>query len=325
MPWSPTPNPQPPTPTAHRPHLRALTGASAVLLLLSTGAVVAGDLTPPGGPDSEDSALYTLEDLYKRLETGAEGTKRGAGFAEPASGPTAGTMHDLNAIMDKMPAKDDTDGAKAEEVTKDKTFWGLTDGEWGPKTGTRVPSPVPRTGQTSTVPLNPAPDGSDGDLQKGVAWPNPRFTDNSDGTVTDNLTGLIWLKDASCDEEVGGKTPNSGQLNWADALDWSNALTSTKCGLSDDSQAGDWRLPNIKELQSLVDFAYASPALPNTAGTGQWTEGSPFSGVQSSIYWSSASYAGNTSLAWDLALRNGVVDYGFKSSVNYVWPVRGGQ
>jgi len=114
MPWSPTP-------TAHHPGLRALTGASAVLLLLSTGAVVAGDLNPPsGGPGSEASALYTLEDLYKRLETGEEGAKRSGAFAEPSSGPTTGTMHDLNAIMDKMPKKDDTDGAKAEDVTKDK-------------------------------------------------------------------------------------------------------------------------------------------------------------------------------------------------------------
>jgi hypothetical protein len=35
----------------------------------------------------------------------------------------------------------------------------------------------------------------------GVAWPNPRFTDNSDGTVTDNLTGLIWLKNANCTDK----------------------------------------------------------------------------------------------------------------------------
>ena len=50
----------------------------------------------------------------------------------------------------------------------------------------------------SDSPLDPAPTGSDGDLQKGVAWPNPRFTDNANGTVTDNLTGLIWLKNANC-------------------------------------------------------------------------------------------------------------------------------
>ena len=55
------------------------------------------------------------------------------------------------------------------------------------------PSPVPKTGQTTSYAT-----GDDGELEKGVAWPNPRFTDNNNGTVTDNLTGLIWLKHANC-------------------------------------------------------------------------------------------------------------------------------
>lgn len=54
-----------------------------------------------------------------------------------------------------------------------------------------VPAPVAKTGQSVIHST-----GDDGESQKGVAWPNYRFTDNSDGTVTDNLTGLIWLKDA---------------------------------------------------------------------------------------------------------------------------------
>jgi len=55
-----------------------------------------------------------------------------------------------------------------------------------------IPTQVPKTGQTTKY-----SDGDDGDLQKCVAWPDPRFTDNGDGTVTDNLTGLIWLKEAN--------------------------------------------------------------------------------------------------------------------------------
>ena len=58
---------------------------------------------------------------------------------------------------------------------------------------TRERAPVPKSGQTSSNAT-----GDDGDLQRGVAWPDPRFTDNGDGTVTDNLTGLIWLKNANC-------------------------------------------------------------------------------------------------------------------------------
>jgi len=55
------------------------------------------------------------------------------------------------------------------------------------------PAPVPKTGQTTSYAT-----GDDGDLEKGVAWPDPRFMDNGNGTVTDNLTGLIWLKNANC-------------------------------------------------------------------------------------------------------------------------------
>ncbi len=64
------------------------------------------------------------------------------------------------------------------------------------ESATGPPAPVAKTGQTdidTTVP------GEDGVLAKGVAWPSPRFTDNGDGTVTDNLTDLIWLRNADCD------------------------------------------------------------------------------------------------------------------------------
>ena len=53
------------------------------------------------------------------------------------------------------------------------------------------PTPVSKSGNTISWAT-----GDDGDLQTGVAWPNPRFKDNLNGTITDNLTGLIWLKDA---------------------------------------------------------------------------------------------------------------------------------
>jgi len=72
-----------------------------------------------------------------------------------------------------------------------------------------APAPVPKTGQTTTYAA-----GDDGALQKGVAWPTPRFTDNNNGTVTDNLTGLTWLRDASC---LGFQT-------WANALAAANSL-----------------------------------------------------------------------------------------------------
>ena len=120
-----------------------------------------------------------------------------------------------------------------------------------------VPSAVPKTGQTGCFILAPDDEfvctgsGEDGEYQKGVSV-SPRFTDNGDGTVTDDLTGLIWLKNANC----------YGDQNWFAALSNANNLSSGACGLTDGSVAGAWRLPNVRELHSLIDFGALNPALP---------------------------------------------------------------
>ena len=49
------------------------------------------------------------------------------------------------------------------------------------------------TGQTTSYVAE-----DDAALKKGVSWPSARFTDNQNGKVTDNLTGLIWMKNAGC-------------------------------------------------------------------------------------------------------------------------------
>ena len=103
---------------------------------------------------------------------------------------------------------------------------------------------------------------------------------------------------------------------WPDALSDANALADGACGLSDGSTVGDWRLPNVRELYSLIDFGQHFPALPS---------GHPFSGVQSSFYWSSTSVAGSLGNAWGVGLDDGYVDYRYMSNTYYVWPVRGGQ
>jgi hypothetical protein len=131
-------------------------------------------------------------------------------------------------------------------------------------------APVPKTGQTTSYATD-----DDGDYEKGVAWPNPRFTDNGDNTVTDNLTGLMWTKDANL----------FGKKTWSDAITASeNLILGPGCGYI------DWRLPNANELSSLIHRGHYDPALPNTAGTGWWSEGDPFTNVQNN-YWSSTTHA----------------------------------
>ncbi len=171
---------------------------------------------------------------------------------------------------------------------------------------------VPDTGQAISYTV-----GDDGyySATVGVDWPEPRFITGTTGVVTDTLTGLIWLKNANC----------FGQQDWATTLSDVNGLASGSCGLTDGSSAGDWRLPNVRELLSLVHFGVHNPAVPNTAGTGRWVEGDPFTGVQSNYYWSSTTFANGTSNAWRVYLYYGYVDNGTKTSDYYVWPVRGGQ
>lgn len=251
-----------------------LIGVIIGVLLSTVMGVLAGTPSGPGtAPGATNS--YTLADIYHSLDRGVAATP--STFTGPVSGPETGTMYTLDEI------------------------YALT----------RLRAPVPKTGQTGcwntggTSIVCPGT-GHDGEYQKGVAWPNPRFTDNGDGTATDNLTGLIWLKNANC----------YGAQVWDNAILSTKTLNSGECGLSDGSLEGDWRLPNVRELHSLIDYGNYRPALPDNH---------PFTTVQSSFYWSSTTGAYNTSNAWFVSLNSGNVNGDFKTPTYYVWPVRGGQ
>jgi hypothetical protein len=80
------------------------------------------------------------------------------------------------------------------------------------------------------------------------------FVDNKDGTITDKATSLTWMKVDSGTLKAGKN--KDGKLNWQEALEWAENLEYA--GYS------DWRLPNVKELQSIVDYT-RSPATSNPA------------------------------------------------------------
>ncbi len=162
------------------------------------------------------------------------------------------------------------------------------------------------TGQTESY-----ASGDDGALRKGDAWPAARFSDNGDGTVTDNLTGLIWLKNAGC----------FAPATWTAALAEANGLASGACGLSDGSTAGQWRLPNLVELESVIDPSASGIAL---------TADSPFINAQSANDWTSTSYFGGQAwspTAWAIRMSDGryINDsvQNVKTSANGVWAVKG--
>jgi hypothetical protein len=167
---------------------------------------------------------------------------------------------------------------------------------------------IPKTGQTTEY-----LDYDDGHYQKGLPVSGARFTDNLNGTITDNATGLMWIKDPSlCG---GGTYPNA----WASAantpapMTWANAIAS--CEALNYAVYGDWRLPNVKELQSIVDYGRANPTIDQTY----------FPNTQSNIYWSSTTFLASTISVFTVHFYYGDVDMYMKSENLWVRPVRGGQ
>lgn len=149
---------------------------------------------------------------------------------------------------------------------------------------------IPRTGQeecwdaTSNDPDDPHftvhcdLTGQDGDARAGLAPPQNRFTDNGDGSVTDEFTGLVWLQLANC--------ISSTQPDWETALNLAAALPGTTvplCGLGAGSTPGDWRVPNVNELMSLVSYGTSA-----ASGTGL-PDGHPFIDF-SGYYWTSTTF-----------------------------------
>lgn len=160
------------------------------------------------------------------------------------------------------------------------------------------------------------------------SWPNPRFTitycqpntacasqvgdcdaTSTNDVVMDNLTGVMWSSNANINSTA----------TWANHGTYMTALNVFPgiCGYV------DWRMPTREELASLVDARYASPAVPNTAGTGQWTAETPFVDVQNGNYWSSTeSSASSATDAWSVDMTDGKVSINPKASTYYLWVVR---
>jgi hypothetical protein len=127
-------------------------------------------------------------------------------------------------------------------------------------------------------------------------------------------TGVVWLKDANC----------FGSQYWSGAKSTAASLDSDTdpCGLTDGSQAGDWRLPTMEEWEEFVCTQYYRPAVCNTEGTGQWSESDPFNDISRGMgvdYWTGT---GSPNSVWIMNVTGGILWNHPDTVTCLVWPVR---
>ena len=185
---------------------------------------------------------------------------------------------------------------------------------------------VLKTGQTNTncsyLALPSAACGmvQDGDLQRGAAR---SYTDNGDGTITDNTTGLVWEKLGNLDGLVNLGDPHDADntYTWADAFQKVADLNTANF-----TGHNDWRLPNVNELQTLQDYgrAYLDNTPPHPTIDPVFDNGVD-SFTYPWIYWSSTTYTFLGTLAWAVFFNNhSRLHPGSKTGSSYVRAVRGG-
>jgi len=139
--------------------------------------------------------------------------------------------------------------------------------------------------------------------------PDNRYVINDD-TVNDTETNLIW---ARCSQGQTYNNTTQGCDDSASTYNWQQALAQAKD--SNLSSYTDWRLPNIKELASLVETACYIPSI----------NASVFPNTVEDYYWSSSAYASSSLDAWLVSFSDGLADTSHKLNVKHVRLVRGGQ
>ena len=325
---------------------KILTGLMMAVFLAAAGYAFAGSLDSPGEVSATASRMHTMEDVYDYL-TDVDNPPPGirTGVADSA---TSTTLVDA----DLKPYADDYYNTWTIEITAGTgSGQSRTVSDFVSATGTITVSSGWTTNPDSTSSYKISPTGfaepateftagtmhtldnifenlirfpasgqtstfataDDGDLEKGATL---CYQDNADGTVTDLNTGLMW--------EL--KTDDSGIHDKDNTYTWSEAFSVFIAGVNSAEFAGytDWRLPNIKELQSIVNYGNWTPAFGEATVGGVGT-GAPFINIVSEYYWSSTTYAYEIDEAWSVRCSNGYVNHFGLTDNFYVRCVRGGQ
>jgi hypothetical protein len=332
------------TVTALGPNGEVVSAADAAYLYEWSGAMV----------------LPSLADIYNLLTIGtlADLSQR-PDFMPPMQAPGQSAMPSLADIMDAMPLASDG-AAGAEDVRAGRVIWSLHSNQWGTITGaapTQVLSPTASVmqsgfydeirwsdlievqpeqvrlgstlfgviGSTPFRSLWPAPimitgatnslvNGDDGSRRQGEPWPQPRFqalVDEREGVVRDRATGLYWKRQ-----------PLPQQVNWTLARNEIDRLNEAP------GFAGynDWRMPNIREILSLIDYGRSAPALPHGHPFQLPSDGAPW--IISSTYAPHISPQQPLNFIYRVRIETGAfvanIPNGQLTEPFQVWVVRGG-
>jgi hypothetical protein len=199
----------------------------------------------------------------------------------------------------------------------------------------------PATGQTTVYRA-----GDDGDIQAGATL---RYKDNGDGTITDKNTNLTWEK-KSDDKAVNDNTTfphdKDNTYTWDDAFDvhvftLNNICANDEtvdCSVNGDADCAgvggkcgfagkrDWRVPNVKELQSIANYQNVNPSVSSAFNTNCVAGATVLTGscTAASDYWSSTTDASFSGFAWLVDFGFGNVGAGDKIFNFHVRAVRGG-
>ena len=142
--------------------------------------------------------------------------------------------------------------------------------------------------------------GQDGEYRPGLPWPEPRFVMHNEDIVRDRATKLFWTADASLFPYP---------LTWQEGFEAIDEMNRVKQFGRD-----DWRLPNRREMRSLISHGARKPALQNDH---------PFKNVFLGWYWTSTTAAKAPRYAWYVNMEGGRMFYGRKDSYYLIWPVCG--
>jgi hypothetical protein len=199
---------------------------------------------------------------------------------------------------------------------------------------TPASQPLPASGQRRSYPARKQRGGDtavtvpdDGGVQAGVPL---QYRDNGDGTITDLGTGLMWEKKCS---GCGGLHDSEARYHWSGdgkvetIWDWLAQLNAEGGGFAGHS---DWRIPNVKEMLSIIDFGRFDPAVAEAFDTAACegdckTLSSPqCSCTASDLHWTSTTFSDFPAHALIVHVGYGFVDDRIKTNRHHVRAVRGG-